>query len=41
VQVYDAEAYRYGFSLMLGWLLLSLVLLALTQETGKRPQPSG
>lgn len=37
VQVYSADAYRYGFSLMLGWLLLSLVLLALTRETGKRP----
>jgi hypothetical protein len=37
VQVYSAEAYRYGFSLMLGWLLLSLVLLTLTRETGKRP----
>ena len=41
VQVYSAEAYRYGFSLMLGWLLLSVVLLALTHETGKRPRPSG
>jgi len=33
VRVYDFEAYRWGFSLMLAWTALSLVLLAFTRET--------
>jgi len=33
VRVYDFTAYRAGFSPMLAWLALSLVLLAFTRET--------
>jgi MFS family permease len=33
VRQYDAAAYRAGFSLMLGWLAFSLVLLWFTRET--------
>lgn len=33
VRCYDATAYRAGFSLMLGWLALSLLLLLFTRET--------
>jgi MFS family permease len=36
VRIYDAAAYRSGFSLMLIWLTLSLVLLLFTKETGCR-----
>ena len=33
VRVYGLEAYRAGFSLMLAWILLSLLLLLFTRET--------
>ncbi|NNJ99221.1 MAG: MFS transporter [Desulfatitalea sp.] len=33
VRIYSFEAYRAGFSLMLAWLLLSLVLLIFIRET--------
>ena len=33
VRVYDFAAYRAGFSLMLAWLLVGVVLLTLTRET--------
>ncbi|CAB5080051.1 Uncharacterized MFS-type transporter [Olavius algarvensis associated proteobacterium Delta 3] len=33
VRVYGQEAYQAGFSLMLAWILLSLVLLFFTRET--------
>jgi MFS family permease len=33
VHVYDVHAYRLGFLLMIGWLILSSVLLSLTKET--------
>ena len=33
VRRYDLAAYRVGFSLMLAWLALSLILLLLTRET--------
>ena len=33
VRVYDMDAYRWGFSLMLVWGVLALVLLAFTRET--------
>ena len=36
VRIYDALAYRNGFSLMLAWVVLSLVLLLFTRETGCR-----
>ena len=36
VPVYDAASYRCGFSLMLAWLCLSLLLLFFTRETGCR-----
>jgi MFS family permease len=39
VRVYDFEAYRWGFSLMLAWGALSLVLLAFTRETRCRQMP--
>lgn len=39
VRVYAFDAYRYGFALMLGWIVVSLVLLALTRETfGEHPK---
>jgi sugar phosphate permease len=36
-RVYDAAAYRAGFSAMLGWCALGLVLLGLTRESYCRP----
>jgi len=36
VRLYDAAAYQWGFSLMLGWCAASLVLLAFTRETSCR-----
>ena len=33
VRTYDFAAYRAGFSPMLAWLALSLLLLAFTRET--------
>ncbi len=33
VHVYDLHAFRFGFILMIGWLLCSSILLSLTQET--------
>jgi len=36
VRVYGAEAYRYGFALMLAWVLFSIVMLVMTKETGRR-----
>lgn len=38
VPVYDFAAYRAGFSLMLVWLVIGMVLLALTRETHCRQQ---
>ncbi|MCP3867303.1 MAG: MFS transporter [Gammaproteobacteria bacterium] len=38
VRVYDLEAYRNGFRLMLGWLSLSLLLILFTRETHCRQQ---
>jgi sugar phosphate permease len=35
-RVYGLEAFRLGFSLMLAWTVLSLVLITLTRETGCR-----
>jgi MFS family permease len=35
-RVYGLEAFRLGFSLMLAWKVLSLVLITLTRETGCR-----
>lgn len=36
VRYYDPSAYRAGFSLMIGWLMLSLLLLFFTRETNCR-----
>ena len=36
VRIYDIAAYRGGFGLMLTWIVLSLLLLLFTQETGCR-----
>ena len=33
VRTYSLEAYRFGFSLMIGWLVLGLVLLFFSHET--------
>ncbi|MGD8365999.1 MAG: MFS transporter [Desulfobacterales bacterium] len=33
VRIYSLEAYRAGFSLMIGWAALAVVFLALTRET--------
>jgi MFS family permease len=40
VRRYDAAAYRAGFSLMLGWLAFSLLLLVFTRETRCRQYPA-
>ncbi len=34
VRIYDAIAYRSAFGLLLGWLILSFILLLFTRETG-------
>jgi MFS family permease len=34
VRIYGETAYRVGFALMIAWLVLGLLLLALTRETG-------
>lgn len=39
VRIYDLEAYRWAFGLMLGWSVLSCILLAFTRETGCRQTP--
>ncbi len=36
VRIYDLEAYRWAFSLMLGWSVLACVLVGLARETGWR-----
>jgi hypothetical protein len=36
-RVYDFAAYRWGFSLMLAWGVLALVLVAFTRESHCRP----
>ena len=33
VRVYDLQAFRYGFILMVGWLTLSTILLSFTKES--------
>jgi hypothetical protein len=33
LRLYDLEAYRTGFSLMIAWLALAAVLILLTRET--------
>jgi len=33
VHVYDQQAFQYGFTLIIGWLLMSTVLLSLTKES--------
>ena len=40
IRIYDLAAYRSGFLLMLGWALLSFVLLFFTRETRCRQMPS-
>jgi MFS family permease len=39
VRVYGIEAYRAGFGLIIGWILLGLVLLCFTRETRCRQHP--
>lgn len=39
VRIYDLAAYRWAFGLMLGWSVLSCILLAFTRETGCRQTP--
>ncbi|MCP1677248.1 MFS family permease [Natronocella acetinitrilica] len=40
-RMYDLEAYRVGFSLIVGWIVLALILFALSHETyGKQSQCS-
>jgi MFS family permease len=38
VRTYDLGAYHAGFALMMGWMLISWVLLFFTRETGCRQQ---
>jgi hypothetical protein len=33
IRIYSLSAYQAGFGLMMGWILLSLLLLFLTRET--------
>jgi len=33
VHIYDQQAFQYGFMLIVGWLLLSTVLLSFTKES--------
>ena len=33
VRLYSLSAYRYGFTLMMGWVLLSTIILFFTKET--------
>jgi hypothetical protein len=40
VRRYDAAAYRAGFSLMIAWLALSLLLILFTRETRCRQYPA-
>jgi hypothetical protein len=37
VRTYGLEAYQSGFSLMMGWIVLGLLLFCLTRETHCRP----
>jgi hypothetical protein len=37
VRLYDLSAYQAGFALMLGWVLLSLVLISVSRETYCKP----
>lgn len=39
VRVYDADAYRAGFALMLAWLAVSVLVLAFARETHARQAP--
>jgi MFS family permease len=39
VRVYSLAAYQAGFGLMIGWILLSLLLLFFTRETYGRQRP--
>jgi MFS family permease len=39
VRVYDLTAYRWGFSLMMAWAILSLVLIFFTRETHCKQTP--
>lgn len=39
VRVYNAEAYRAGFALMLVWLAASIIVLAFARETHARQAP--
>ncbi len=41
VRLYDLAAYRSGFSLMIAWLSLSLILISLTRETHCRQTACG
>lgn len=39
VRIYDFLAYRSGFGLMLGWIVVSFILLFFTRETGCQQRP--
>ena len=41
MRTYDLAAYRWAFSLMLGWAILSCILVALTRETWCKPFRNG
>ena len=38
IRVYDLAAFQSGFSLMIGWLAVSALLILFTRETGCRQQ---
>lgn len=39
VRLYDLAAYQSGFALLLGWVVLSLILISFSRETYCRPLP--
>ena len=39
IRIYEFEAYRAGFSLILVWAVLALICVALTRETGCQQRP--
>jgi MFS family permease len=39
IRIYEFEAYRAGFSLVLAWAVLALICIALTRETECRQRP--
>jgi hypothetical protein len=41
IRIYDLGAYRAAFTLMMGWSILAIVLIAFTTETKCRQMDAG